>query len=189
MRRAVFLDRDGTINEERGYLDRLDRLELYPYAVDAVRLLNRAGFLTVVVTNQGGIGRGIIDEAFLAQVHAVIDQRMTAGHARIDRFYYCPHHPDAVTVELRGPCTCRKPLPGMIERACRELSIDPTRSYMVGDRIIDVRSGQAAGARSILLRSGHGARDEELHGADVAADAILNNLMEAVGWILRNSPH
>ena len=77
----------------------------------------------------------------------------------------------------------------MIERACRELSIDPTRSYMVGDRVIDVRSGQAAGARAVLLRTGHGARDEALHGADVAADAILNNLMEAVGWILRNSPH
>src|SRR5258705_302850 len=101
MRPAVFLDRDGTIIEERGYLDRLDLLELYSFTADAIRLLNRAGYATVVVTNQGGIGRGIIDEAFLRHVHETIDARLAAGRATIERYYFCPHHPDAVVPELR----------------------------------------------------------------------------------------
>src|SRR5258706_10640569 len=145
MRPAVFLDRDGTIIEERGYLDRVDLLELYPYTADALRLLNRAGYATVVVTNQGGIGRGIIDEPFLHEVHQTIDARLAAGNARIDRYYFCPHHPDAITPELRRKCACRKPAPGMIEQACRELSIDPARSITIGDRRLDVVAGQSAG--------------------------------------------
>src|SRR3954469_25143794 len=122
MRPAVFLARAGTIIEERGYLDRLDLLELYPFTADALRLLNRAGYVTVVVTNQGGIGRGIIDEPFLRRVHDTIDARLASGNARIDRYYFCPHHPDANDPALRT-CTCRKPRSGMIEQACRELSL------------------------------------------------------------------
>ena len=187
MRPAVFLDRDGTIIEERGYLDRLELLELYPFTVDAIRLLNRAGFATVVVTNQGGIGRGIIDEPFLQHVHETLDARLAAGRARIDRYYFCPHHPDAVIPELRQKCGCRKPAAGMIERACREMSLDPGRSVMIGDRRLDVVCGNAAGTRSILVRTGHGAHEEALAPGTARPDAILNNLMEAVGWILRPS--
>ena len=95
MRPAVFLDRDGTLIEERGYLDRLDMLTPFPWTADAVRLINRAGFAAVVITNQAAIGRGIIDEAFLSQVHGLLDERLALGDARIDRYYYCPHHPDA----------------------------------------------------------------------------------------------
>lgn len=187
MRPAVFLDRDGTLIEEVGYLDRLDLLELYPFAADAIRLLNRAGYVTVVVTNQGGIGRGVIDEAFLQRVHDTIDQRLAAGRARIDRYYFCPHHPDAITPELRRTCSCRKPAPGMIEQACRDLSIDPTRSVMIGDRHVDVMAGADAGTRTILVRTGHGAHEESRPPGHARPDAILNNLMEAVGWLLRTS--
>jgi D-glycero-D-manno-heptose 1,7-bisphosphate phosphatase len=187
MRPAVFLDRDGTIIEERGYLDRLDLLELYSYTADALRLLNRAGYATVVVTNQGGIGRGIIDEPFLQQVHQTIDARLAAGNARVDRYYFCPHHPDAITPELRKKCTCRKPAPGMIEQACREMSLDPRRSFIIGDRRLDIIAGQTAGTRAILVRSGHGAHEETMPPGTAHPDAILNNLMEAVGWILRTS--
>jgi D-glycero-D-manno-heptose 1,7-bisphosphate phosphatase len=183
----VFLDRDGTLIEERGYLDRLDLLSLFPYTIDALRLLNRAGYATVVITNQAAIGRGVIDEPFLHTVHAAIDTRLAAGHARIDRYYYCPHHPDADIAEFRRVCACRKPAPGMIEQACREMDLDPARSVMVGDRWLDVRCGQQAGARSVLVRTGHGAHEEERPHGNVRADAILNNLMEAVGWILRTS--
>ena len=95
MRPAVFLDRDGTLIEERGYLDRLDLLELFPWTVDAIRLLNRAGFAPVVVTNQSAIGRGVIEESFLNHVHATIDARLGAGGARMEAYYFCPHHPDA----------------------------------------------------------------------------------------------
>ena len=185
-RPAVFLDRDGTLIEERGYLDRLDLLELFPYTADALRLLNRAGYATVVITNQAAIGRGVIDEPFLAQVHAEIDARLARGNARIDRYYYCPHHPDAEIPALRQVCRCRKPAPGMIEQACREMGLDPSRSVMVGDRWLDVRCGKAAGTRAVMVRTGHGAHEEERTPDDVRADAILNNLMEAVGWFLRS---
>jgi D-glycero-D-manno-heptose 1,7-bisphosphate phosphatase len=187
LRPAVFLDRDGTIIEERGYLDRLDLLELYPFTTDAIRLLNRAGYVTVVVTNQGGIGRGIIDEPFLRHVHATIDERLAAGRARMDAYYFCPHHPDAVIPELRTRCTCRKPASGMIEQACRDLSLDPARSVMIGDRRLDVLSGNGAGTRAVLVRTGHGAHEEAMPPGAARPDAILNNLMEAVGWILRTS--
>ena len=181
----MFLDRDGTIIEERGYLDRFELLELFPFTCDALRLLNRAGYAAVVVTNQGGIGRGIIDESFLRRIHAMLDARLAAGRARVDGYYFCPHHPDAVTPELRVPCACRKPGSGLIERACRELSLDPRRSVMVGDRRLDVLCGQGAGTRTVLVRTGHGGHEEAMPRGAARPDAILNNLMEAVGWILR----
>ena len=184
-RPAVFLDRDGTLIEERGFLDRLDNLQIFPWTADAVRLLNRAGFVTVVVTNQSAIARGMIDEPFLAQVHREIDARL--GEARLDAYYFCPHHVESKIEEYRVACDCRKPKPGMIARACRDLDLDPARSFMVGDRWLDVACGRAAGVRSILVRTGQGAQEEERSPAPVPADAILNNLMEAVGWILRSS--
>ena len=187
MRPAVFLDRDGTLIEERGYLDRLDLLTLFPWTPDAIRLLNRAGFATVVVTNQSAIGRGIIEAPFLAEVHSALDARLACGNARIDRYYFCPHHPDATLEPYRHACRCRKPGPGMIEQACREMGLDPQRSVMVGDRWVDVACGQAAGTRSVLVRSGHGGHEETHAPEQASADAILNNLMEAVGWILRSS--
>ena len=187
MRPAVFLDRDGTLIEERGYLDRLDLLSLFPFAADALRLLNRAGFANVVITNQSAIGRGIIEEAFLATVHAALDGELAKGGARIDRYYVCPHHPNAEITAYRQVCGCRKPSPGLIEQACRELDLDPSRSVTVGDRWLDVRCGRAGGTKTVLVRTGHGGHEAESPPGDVTADAILNNLMEATGWILRTS--
>jgi D-glycero-D-manno-heptose 1,7-bisphosphate phosphatase len=184
-RPAVFLDRDGTIIEERGYIDRLDMLSLFPWTGDALRLLKRAGFATVVITNQSAIGRGIIDEAFLDAVHQEIDRRLAPSHAAIDRYYYCPHLPDSTIERYRRACRCRKPSPGLVEQACREMDLDPARSVMVGDRWLDVACARAAGTRAVLVRSGHGRHEEAAPPADVRADAILDNLMEAVGWILR----
>jgi D-glycero-D-manno-heptose 1,7-bisphosphate phosphatase len=185
---AVFLDRDGTLIEECGYLDRLDLLRPFPFTADAIRLLNRAGFLTVVVTNQAAVARGIIDEPFLADVHHALDAILAAGRARIDAYYFCPHHPDATRAEYRQACRCRKPGPAMIEQACRDLQIDPARSVMVGDKWLDVGAGHAAGTRPVLVRTGHGGHEADHPPAGAHADAILNNLMEAAGWILRTSP-
>jgi D-glycero-D-manno-heptose 1,7-bisphosphate phosphatase len=186
-RPAVFLDRDGTLIVERDHLDRIEAIELFPWTADALRLLNRAGYATVVTTNQSGVGRGLFDEAFVGATHAALDARLAQGHARIDAYYFCPHHPEEARPPYLQVCGCRKPKPGMIERACRDLELDPARSVMIGDRWSDVACGQAAGARSVLVRTGYGAR-EERHPPDGArADAILNNLMEAVGWILRSS--
>lgn len=186
-RPAVFLDRDGTLIQERDHLESLEMLELFPWTADALRLLNRAGFATVVVTNQSGVGRGLFDETFVREVHRTIDARLARGHARIEAYFYCPHHPSEARPPYLQVCGCRKPRPGMIEQACRELDLDPQRSFMIGDRWIDVKCGQAAGVRSILVRTGYGSRAERRPQSGVRADAILNNLMEAVGWILRNS--
>jgi D-glycero-D-manno-heptose 1,7-bisphosphate phosphatase len=186
-RPAVFLDRDGTLIEERGHLDRLELLAVFPWTADALRLLNRAGFATVVITNQSAIGRGIIDETFLASVHTEMDRRLAAGGARIDRYYFCPHIHDAQIDRYRQVCRCRKPAPGLIEQACQELELDPHRSVMVGDRWLDVACGHAAGTRSVLVRTGHGGHEADSPPKGARADAILNNLMEAVGWILRSS--
>jgi D-glycero-D-manno-heptose 1,7-bisphosphate phosphatase len=182
---AVFLDRDGTLLEEAGYLDRLERLVFFPYAVDAVRLLNRAGFPVVVVTNQAGIARGIFKEPFVAEAHRHITERLAAGGARIDAFYYCPHHPDAVIEALRQDCDCRKPKPGMLSRAAADLDLALDRSFVVGDRWHDLEAGQRVGARTLLVRTGYGRTEEASPKPGLQPSAIVDNLMEAVAWILR----
>ena len=198
---AVFLDRDGTLIDDRGYLDRMELLSLFPWTADALRLLKRAGYTLVVVTNQSALARGIIDEAFLAEVHRELSARLARGGAVIDRYYHCPHLKDAPIERYRLACRCRKPGPGMIEQACQELDLDPAASFMVGDRWLDVECGLAAGTRAIQVLSGHGTRDDGAvkdTEADLSrrsdrtqpvakADAILSNLMEAAGWILRSS--
>jgi len=184
-RPAVFLDRDGTIVEERGYIDRLDLLDVFPWTSDALRLLRRAGFAIVVITNQSAIGRGIIDEAFLDAVHRELDARLAPSGAKIDAYYFCPHFVDSRIDRYRMVCRCRKPGSELVERACRDLDLDPARSFMVGDRWIDVACGGGAGVRSILVRTGHGAHEADVPPDGVRPDAILDNLLAAVGWILR----
>jgi len=188
-RPAVFLDRDGTLIEEHGYLDRVDLIRPFPWTGDALRLLRRAGFATVVVTNQSAVARGIIDEAFVHATHRRIDARLTHAGGGVERYYFCPHLPESTIDKYRATCTCRKPGPGLIEQACQDMDLDPARSVMVGDRWLDVACGRAAGTRTVLLRSGQGPHDVEQPPAGLQADAILNNLMEAVGWILRTSRH
>ena len=182
--RAVFLDRDGTLIEEAGYLDRLDRMVFYPYTVDCVRLLNRAGFAVVVVTNQAGIARGIVKEPFVAEAHRAISERLAAGGAHVDAYYYCPHYRTGVLTEYVKACDCRKPQPGMLRRAAADLGLDLARSFMVGDRWHDVGAGQAAGARTVLLRSGLGADEEANPEPGVTADAVVDTLADATAWIL-----
>jgi D-glycero-D-manno-heptose 1,7-bisphosphate phosphatase len=179
------MDRDGTLIEEVGYLDRLDRLDIFPYSVDAVRLLNRAGFAVVVATNQSGIARGYFDHAFVDTVHARLTARFDHGGAHIDGFYYCPHLPDGAVAAFRQVCDCRKPQPGLLQRAARELQLDPRRSFVVGDRANDVEAGKAFGAATVLVRTGYGSAAAAATVS--AADAVAANLIEAVSWILRQS--
>lgn len=183
--RAVFIDRDGTLIEETGYLNDLSRLQFFPYAVDAVRQLKRAGFLVVIVTNQAGVARGIVPPAFLDLAHGHMSSVMAAGGAAIDRFYHCPHHPDGIVPGLARTCDCRKPAPGLWRRAADDLSIDLARSYTVGDRWLDVRAGRAAGTRTVLVRTGYGEGEEVSPPEGVSADAIVSDLAAAAGWILQ----
>ena len=183
-RGAVFLDRDGTIIEEVGYLDRRDRVALYPWAIDAIRALNRAGLQVVMVTNQSGVARGFFSEAIVEDVHRHIADLLAEGGARIDAYYYCPHHPDGRVDRYARACECRKPGSGLVERAVRELGVDPRRSYTVGDRWLDVELARTVGARGVLVRTGYGADEERRPKVGLEADTVVNNLVEAASWIL-----
>jgi D-glycero-D-manno-heptose 1,7-bisphosphate phosphatase len=185
MKPAAFLDRDGTIIKDVDYMSSVDQIELFPWTIDALRLLGRAGFLRVVVTNQSAVARGISTEAFVRASHEELNRRLERGGGHVDAFYYCPHHPQGIVEQYRRTCRCRKPEPGMLEEAARDHPIDLSRSFMVGDRWLDVATGTAGGVRSILVRSGHAERMKEPMPGGTRADAILNNLMEAVGWMLR----
>lgn len=185
LRPAVFLDRDGTLIEDVGYLRRVEEVAIYPWTADAVRALNRAGLTTVVITNQSGVARGFITEQMVAQVHDHLSAVLGAAHARIDAYYYCPHHADGIIEPYAQRCGCRKPARGLIDRAARDLALDPTRSFVVGDKWLDMGAARAVGARGILVRTGYGATEERQPQPGLAADAIVDNLVEAVSWILR----
>ena len=186
-RPAVFIDRDGTLIEEAGYLNHLDRLVFFPFTVDAVRQLNRGGFAIVVITNQAGIARGIVPEAFVGRAHQHISERLAAGGAHVDGYYHCPHHPSGVVPGLSVTCDCRKPKPGLLVRAVAEMDLDPVRSFIVGDRWHDLEAGRAAGTGAVLVRTGYGAGEERKPRAGVTADAVVDNLSAAAAWILSRS--
>jgi histidinol-phosphate phosphatase family protein len=185
LRSAVFLDRDGTLIREVNHLTSPDQLDLLPGVATAVRRLNRNGTLAVVVTNQPVVARGDITIEGLAQVHARFESQLGADGAFIDGLYFCPHHPDkgfpGEVLELKGTCLCRKPEPGMIDRACRDLSIDRRNSWMIGDTTSDIEAGRRAGIRTILLRTGYAGSDAK-HA--IRPDYVCPDLPDAVDWIL-----
>ena len=183
---AVLLDRDGTLIEEVGYLDRPERVELYPYSADAIRALNRAGLRIVMVTNQSGVARGFFSEAVVHAVHGHIERLLAEAGAHIDAYYYCPHHPDGKVAEYARVCDCRKPARGLVDRAVRELGIDPGRSFAVGDRWLDVALAREVGAAGVLVRTGYGLTEEQRPLAGLAADAVVDNLAAAASWILQH---
>ena len=155
-RRAVFLDRDGTLCEEMGYLNHISRLKIFPFAAECVRRLNDAGWPVVVITNQSGVARKFFPESLVVEVHEKIGNDLAAQGARVDAFYYCPH-------QKADRCDCRKPLPGLIERAAKDHSLEPHGSWMVGDRYADVEMGHVVGARTALVLTGYGRGDYDLH--------------------------
>ena len=155
--RAVFLDRDGTLIEDVGYLRRLEDLRWLPGAKEAVRIFARAGFRIVVVTNQSGIARGLVEEGFVKELHRLLARELEAQGARVDGWYYCPHHPEHA-------CSCRKPEPGLLRRAALELGLDLRASYMIGDKASDMEAGLRAGATPLLVLTGEG--KETLRGLE-----------------------
>ncbi len=189
MKKAVFLDRDGTVNEEVGYLRDLSLLILIPGAGKAIKKLNDSGFLVVLVTNQSGVARGYFPESLVTEAHARLKTLLREDGARLDAIYYCPHHPTAGTTSHTKACSCRKPGTGLIDQAANDLAIDVRQSYMVGDKWSDVELGHRAGAASILVRSGFAADDpgnaRPAHGAD--PDFIAHDLAEAADWIIAHS--
>ena len=185
-RRAVFLDRDGTLNVEVNHLRSHTQLVLLPGAADAVRMINRAGLLAVGVTNQPVLARGDVTWPELHHIHATLDHLLGVGKAYLDRMYICPHYPEAgfagEVPELKIDCDCRKPRTGLIDRAIRELCIARTGSWMVGDTSSDIRAGSLAGLRTILVRTGHAGLDGKYPDEP---DYVMPDLPAAVDWILR----
>ena len=183
---AVFLDRDGTLIEEVGYLDRVERVRLFPWSVAAIRALNEAGIPIVLITNQSGVARGFFTEAVVDEVHRRIGELLEAGGAHLDAYYYCPHHRDGKIARYAIACDCRKPGRGLVDRAIRELGVDGAASFTVGDRWLDIALARNIGGRGILVRTGYGADEENRPSDGLQADAVVNNLIEAASWILEN---
>ena len=155
-RRAVFLDRDGTIVRDVDYLTEAGQLQILPGVPEALRLLREAGFLLLVVTNQSAVARGWLSEETLAAIHAELNDRLAPEGARIDAFYHCPHLPGGTVPAYARECACRKPEPGLIERAAREWQVDLARSYVVGDSERDTEAGRRAGCATLLIGTGRG---------------------------------
>jgi D-glycero-D-manno-heptose 1,7-bisphosphate phosphatase len=186
MKPAVFLDRDGTINEQMGYINHIDRFHLLDGVTDAIRRLNIAGIPVVVVTNQSGLARGYFPESLLEEVHRKMELLLALDNAHVDGIYVCPHHPEAKEAKFSVDCDCRKPKKGLFVRAARELGLDLARSYVVGDRWSDLKAAASFGARGILVLTGYGRGDYEYIGPQqqIQPHYVAENLQEAVDWIL-----
>jgi len=195
---AVFLDRDGTINEEVGYLDCLSKLKLYDNAAEAIRMLNERDMKVVVTTNQSGVARGYFTEGFVRTVHSRIQEILRSHGSFIDAFYYCPHHPTEGIEPYLKSCSCRKPEPGMLILASQDLNIDLARSYMIGDMLKDIEAAGRVGAKGVLVKTGFGPNAIREYLPDrkpgttfdekvmIKPACIADDILEAVKWILKD---
>jgi D-glycero-D-manno-heptose 1,7-bisphosphate phosphatase len=182
---AIFIDRDGTINEDLGYISKPEDLIVYPWVAEAVRLINDAGLKAIVVTNQSGVARGMNTEDDLRRIHDRMTSELRQEGARIDAVYYCPHHPDYGGERYRRECQCRKPRPGMLSAAAREHDLDLARSWVIGDKASDINLASGAGARGALVLTGYGG--ETLAYPDrwpCEPELVADNLLDAVRRIL-----
>jgi D-glycero-D-manno-heptose 1,7-bisphosphate phosphatase len=192
-RPAVFLDRDGTINEEMGYINHLSRFKIFETAFEAVRLLNQHNFYVFVVTNQSGPARGYTPVDFVHQVHSLMKNEFSKRGAIIDDIFVCLHRKDAIIPELRQECNCRKPKTGLVEQAILRYEIDIKQSFMVGDRLVDIEVAKRMDMRSALVKTGYGLGEIEfcLQNSLVKPDFIAEDILDAANWILKKneSPH
>ncbi len=186
MKGAVFLDRDGTVSEEVGYVNHIDRFRVYPWTAAAIRKLNDAGTPVFLVTNQSGVARAYFPEDLVKEVHGRLCEALAPSRAFLSGIYYCPHHPEGRKAAYRMFCDCRKPAPGMLLRASREHGIDLSRSYMIGDRYLDLETGFRVGARGVLVLSGYG-KGEYKYLRDQwprPPDHVAQNLADAVEYLI-----
>lgn len=184
-RPGVFIDRDGTINEQLGYINHESRFVIFPFVAEAVKLLNDNGFLAIVVTNQSGIGRGYYPEDLVLELHGRLRDKIAEIGARFDNIYYCPHHPHAELEAFREDCNCRKPRTGLIDLALKDFDIDMTRSYVVGDRYVDIDFAKRANLPGVLVKTGYGMGEIEYKSeGNPVPEYMAEDLLDAVKWIL-----
>ena len=185
MNRAVFIDRDGTISEEVGYINHVSRFRLFPYSAAALKQLHDNGYLAIVITNQAGVARGYFSEEMVQAIHQQMTTDLESSGARVDAIYYCAHHPSVGEPPYQLDCDCRKPKPGLLLRAARDYDIDLASSWMVGDRYSDIELAANAGVKSALVLSGYG-RGEWEHQRDnwtIQPDLVAEDLLAAVNQI------
>lgn len=175
-RPAIFLDRDGVLNEEKSYICSIDDLAIFPYAEDCVKKIKDNGYYAIVITNQSGVARGFFTEEQLVKMNQYLKQR-----TGVDAVYYCPHHPEGIVSQYRKSCDCRKPQTGLLEQACRDYNIDMEHSYLIGDRAGDIITGQKIGIKTVLLESGYGLERLE---RQVSPDYVFKDLRDVVDNLL-----
>jgi len=184
--RAVFLDRDGTINERVEYLSDPEEFKLLPKVAEAVKLLNKTDFKVIVVTNQAGVGRGYFTEEKLEEIHQEMKRQLRKEKVYIDAIYYCPHHPTEGIGKYRRNCWYRKPNPGMLEKAARDFNLDLARCYMIGDSMSDLEAGSRVNCKTILVLTGYGKECyANRSSGKFSTECIVGDLLEGVKWILR----
>lgn len=183
---GVFMDRDGTVSKEIGYVNHADRFELLPRSGEAIKLLNEKGIKAMLATNQAGVARGYFPEERIKEVHEKLQNLLKAEAAYLDAIYYCKHHPDVGEGEYNKDCNCRKPEPGMLKQGAKEFDLDLTKSYMIGDKISDVEAAKQVNAKGILVLTGYGlgVYEYEQDSWTVQPDYVAEDLYDAVEWIL-----
>jgi D-glycero-D-manno-heptose 1,7-bisphosphate phosphatase len=183
---AVFIDRDGTINEQRGYINHLSRFELLPGVTDAVKLLNKNNFFAIIVTNQSGVARGYYPVSLVHQIHELMTKSLEREGATIDGIFYCPHHPRGIVPEFTADCDCRKPKTGLVHQALKIFDIDMSNSYVVGDRYVDIELAIRLNLKGVLVKTGYGLGEVEyiIPKMPGKPNHVAEDLMDAVKWIL-----
>ena len=184
---AVFIDRDGTINEQMGYINHVSRFKILPRVPQAIRMLNRHGFLVLVVSNQSGVARGYYPMDLVETIHHLMVARIKEKQGVIDGVFFCPHHPAGSVPEFSRECNCRKPKTGLIEQACKSFEIDLRRSFVVGDMCTDIELAHRAGLKGVLVKTGYGLGEIEYILSRKAPKPahIAEDLLDAVRWIMR----
>lgn len=187
-RPALFIDRDGTISEEVGYINHPSRFRVFPYSAEAIRILNESGWLAILITNQAGVARGYFSEEVIQKVHDQLTRDLQNESARLDAIYYCAHHPSVGEPPYRFDCDCRKPKTGLIQQAAKDFKIDLPASWMAGDRYSDVELARNAGLRSAFVLSGYGRGEWEYQSStwQHQPDLVCENLLEAVKSIVNH---
>jgi D-glycero-D-manno-heptose 1,7-bisphosphate phosphatase len=180
-RRAVFLDRDGTLIKDVNFLLEPSQIRLLPGAVEAIQLLRQAGFLVIVATNQSGVARGYLTEEKLKEIHALLQRRLVEAGAPVDAIYYCPHLPEGQVAEHARVCDCRKPAPGLLLRAAAEWNLDLSKSFVIGDAERDIEAGRRAGCRTVVIAS----EPPDQTAADAVAPALLDAARLILSWRAR----
>lgn len=182
---GVFLDRDGTLNNEASYIRTPDELQLIAGAGTAVHRLNERGLITCVISNQSGVARGYLSERDLVPIHSKLERELARCGGRVDRIYYCPHHPTEGIPPYNIVCDCRKPKTGMLQQGADEFGLDIERSFVIGDSVVDMQAGIALNARAVLVLTGYGVTArEQCRLADMHLDYVAPTIVEAVDFVL-----